>query len=125
MAYLEASAALNINIDRIFEMLSNKIYQLNKTRLTSISNSNNRVSVLSFNPTNYDNNHTYFFSTKYIIIYFPQILGWGEIINFFSFFYQDKLILNIFWVLIPKIAFIFAENQYSACYHMHQVGQNT
>jgi GTPase SAR1 family protein len=45
MAYLETSAALNINVDKIFEMLSGKIYQLYKQR--SIKKISNRISVLS------------------------------------------------------------------------------
>jgi Ras-related protein Rab-11A len=32
MAYIESSAALNVNIDKIFEMLSGKIYQIYKQR---------------------------------------------------------------------------------------------
>jgi GTPase SAR1 family protein len=32
MAYIETSAALNINIDKVFEMLSGKIYQIYKQK---------------------------------------------------------------------------------------------
>lgn len=46
MAYLETSAALNINIDKIFEMLSGKIYQIFKEKM-SVKKSTNRISVLS------------------------------------------------------------------------------
>ena len=45
MAYLETSAALNINIDKIFEMLSGKIYQLYKQK--NLKKMSNRISVLS------------------------------------------------------------------------------
>ena len=37
----------------------------------------------------------------------------GDIAPFFSIFYLVKLNFDIFWVLIPKIILIFAENQYS------------
>lgn len=45
MAYLETSAALNINIDKVFEMLSGKIYQIYKVR--NVKKLSNRISVLS------------------------------------------------------------------------------
>lgn len=45
MAYLEASAALNININKIFEMLSSKIYQLYKQK--NVKKLSDRISVLS------------------------------------------------------------------------------
>jgi GTPase SAR1 family protein len=38
MAYIETSAALNVNIDKVFEMLSGKIYQIYKQ-------SNNKKSI--------------------------------------------------------------------------------
>lgn len=45
MAYLETSAALNININKIFEMLSGKIYQLYKQK--SVTKMSDRISILS------------------------------------------------------------------------------
>jgi hypothetical protein len=47
MAYLETSAALNVNIDRIFEMLSGKMNQLEKLKNGSESSSSRRVGVHS------------------------------------------------------------------------------
>jgi GTPase SAR1 family protein len=38
MAYLETSAALNVNIDRIFEMLSGKIDQIEKQKTGNDNN---------------------------------------------------------------------------------------
>lgn len=45
MAYLETSAALNVNIQKVFELLSGKIYKVYKQK--NITKLSNRVSVLS------------------------------------------------------------------------------